>query len=138
MMHYMTTSNPRLTITLTPSLAACLRRLSEVTGSSQSRIISDLLEGSVPVFERIIETIELAKVASASIRGKLASDMQLAQSRIESQLGMVYDELDGVTDSLLDAAEVVKRRARRESTPMSNRGVSFFANPVNEVEKESQ
>lgn len=138
----MPTANPRLTITLEPAIAACLRRLSEVTGNSQSKLIAELLEGSVPVFERVIATIEAAKSASDEIRGKLASDMQGAQSRIETQMGLVLDEFDGATAPLLEA---VKRRARKgtgararsagrpatagPSTPMSNRGVRSTANP---------
>ena len=154
MMHHMPTANPRLTITLEPAIAACLRRLSEVTGNSQSKLIAELLEGSVPVFERVIATIEAAKSASDEIRGKLASDMQAAQSRVETQLGFALDEFDGATAPLLDAAEAVKRRARQgtgararsagrpatagPSTPMSNRGVRSTANPVKTPRRKPQ
>jgi len=146
MMHFMPTANPRLTITLEPAVSACLRRLSEVTGNSQSKLIAELLEGSVPVFQRVIATIEAAKLASDEIRGKLASDMQGAQSRIEAQVGIVFDEFDGATAPLLEAVNAVKRRARKgtgarargavraadsePSTPMSNRGVRSTANPI--------
>src|SRR5882672_5482786 len=145
MMHRMPTSNPRLTITLDPSISACLRRLSEVTGNSQSKLIAELLEGSVPVFERVIATIEAAKSASDEIRGKLAADMQAAQGRVEAQMGFALDEFDGAAAPLLEAVEAVKRRARKgtgararsavrpatsaPSTPMSNRGVRSTANP---------
>ena len=152
----MPTNNPRLTITLEPVVAACLRRLSEVTGNSQSKLIAELLEGSVPVFERVIATIEAAKSASAEIRGKLASDMESAQGRVEQQLGLVLEEFDTAAAPLLEGVEVVKRRARKadrgradgggttpvgapgggrkartatELTPLSNRGVRFTANP---------
>lgn len=142
MMHLMPTHNPRLTITLDPAIADCLRRLSEATGSSQSRLIAELLEGSVPVFERVIKTIELAKTASSEIRGKLASDMEEAQKRVESQMGFALDEFDSISKSL-EPSKTVKRRARKVArvtdaaapalaptgapgrfpTPMSNRGV---------------
>ena len=56
----MATKNPRLTITLQPSLAAQLRRLSELTGNSQSSLIAELLEGSGPVFDRMIKVMEAA------------------------------------------------------------------------------
>jgi hypothetical protein len=154
----MPTPNPRLTITLEPAVAACLRRLSEVTGNSQSKLIAELLEGSVPVFERVIATIEAAKTASAEIRGKVATDIDAAQSRIEAQLGFVMDEFDGATAPLLEGVEAVKRRARKgaerrtsaaapalaprpaaglggSATPPSNRGVRSTANPRQKVKK---
>ena len=59
-MHRMTTKNPRLTITLEPALAAQIKRMSELTGNSQSAIISELLDGSAPVFERVIKVLEAA------------------------------------------------------------------------------
>ena len=154
----MPTLNPRLTITLEPAVAASLRRLSEVTGNSQSKLIAELLEGSVPVFQRVIATIEAAKSASAEIRGRLADDMEKAQGRVEQQLGLVLDEFDGATAPLLEAVEEVKRRARKkqraapegpaqrlpalpgrrkvtEVTPPSNRGVRSTANPRQKAKK---
>lgn len=138
----MPTSNPRLTVTLEPAVAACLRRLSEVTGNSQSKLISELLDGSVPVFERVIATIEAAKAASSEIRGKLAEDMERAQGRVERQLGLVLDEFDSAAAPLLKGVETVARRSRKQPTrpryegaeaavvgagapvtPLSNRGV---------------
>lgn len=154
MMHRMPTANPRLTITLEPSVSACLRRLSEATGNSQSKLIAELLEGSVPVFERVIATIEAAKLASDEIRGKLATDMQSAQDRMEAQLGFVLNEFDDATAPLMEVVEVVKRRARKgtgararsavraapevPSTPMSNRGVRSTANPVKTPKRKPQ
>ncbi len=154
----MPTLNPRLTVTLEPAVAACLRRLSEVTGNSQSKLISELLEGSVPVFLRVIATIEAAKSASAEIRGKLAADMGAAQERVEQQLGFALGEFDAVSAPLLEEVEAVKRRARKGTgratasvsaapapapgaatravvTPLSNRGVRSTANPRKTAEK---
>lgn len=136
----MTAKNPRLSVTLQPSLAAQLRKLSELTGNSQSAIIGDLLEGSGPVFDRLIQVLEAAKTAKASMKGKLADDLEQAQGKMENALGIVMQGFDQLTGSLLDEAEAVTRRARRkapasaarvpsaelvaaQSTPISNRGV---------------
>ena len=59
----MPAKNPRLTITLQPVLAAQLRRLSELTGNSQSALIAELLEGSEPIFTRMIQVLEAAEQA---------------------------------------------------------------------------
>ena len=136
----MATKNPRLTITLQPSLAAQLRRLSELTGNSQSSLIAELLEGSGPVFDRMIKVMEAAKTAKEAMRGKIAGDIEAAQAKIEGALGIALEGFDSFTGSLLDEAEAVKRRARRKGaagvarapagelgaaapTPISNRGV---------------
>lgn len=136
----MPAKNPRLTITLQPSLAAQLRKLSELTGNSQSAIIGDLLDGTGPVFDRLIQVLEAAKTATESMKGKLADDMEHAQGKMENALGIVMEGFDQLTGSLLDEAESVTRRARRrrraseapaplaalslaQPTPISNRGV---------------
>ena len=132
----MPTKNPRLTITLQPSLAAQLRRLSELTGNSQSALIADLLSGSGPVFDRLIQVLEAAEAAKGAMKGRITGEMEVAQSKIEGAMGIVMENFDLFTGSLLDEAEAVGRRARQghakagrggrggtPPTPLSNRGV---------------
>ena len=70
------------------------------------------------------------------MKGKLVADMEEAQTKMEGALGLVLDGFDVYTESLLDEAEAVTRRARRgdaaqrlagadaaQPTPISNRGV---------------
>ena len=134
----MPAKNPRLTITLQPSLAAQLRKLSELTGNSQSALIGDLLAGSGPVFDRLIQVLEAAKTAKASMKGKITEDMQAAQAKVEGAFGMALEGFDQFTGSLLDEAEEVTRRSRGSAgaarshgpgaaapTPISNRGVRY-------------
>ena len=115
----MPAKNPRLTITLEPTLAAQILRMSELTGNSQSKIIGELLQGTSPVFERLIRVLEAAKSAKAAIKGKAAADVEAAQSRMEEMLGIVMDDFDNLTGSLLDEAEAVERRARK-TTPQAS------------------
>lgn len=137
----MTTKNPRLTITLQPVLAAQLRRISALTGNSQSALISELLEGSTPVFTRIIQVLEAAETAKQSLKGKLADDMEHVQGRMEKQFGLALGEFEDATAPLLATLETINRRGARTgtaaqprarpgaspgaSTPMSNRGVRY-------------
>ena len=92
------------------SLAAQLRKLSELTGNSQSGLIGELLEGSGPVFDRMIQVMEAAKTAKEAMRGRIAGDIEKAQSRVEEGLGMALEGFDQWTGSLLDEAEAVTRR----------------------------
>lgn len=132
--------NPRITITLEPSTAAQLRRMSALTGNSQSSMISELLAQSSPVFDRLIAVLEAAEVAKTAAREDAAEKLKAAQSKIENQLGLMLDWMDDSARPLIDHVEKVKRRARRRTavdecaarppaaggapaTPPSNRGV---------------
>lgn len=108
----MPTLNPRLTVTLEPSTAAQLRRMSELTGNSQSKIVSELLTQSAPVFDRLIAVLEAAASAQSAAKEETATRLERAQSKIEEQLGIVMDLFDDGARPLLDAAEKIHRRSR--------------------------
>jgi hypothetical protein len=115
----MPTPNPRITVTLTPELHAVMRRLSELTGGSQSSIVAELLTTSLPVFERVIRVMEAARSEHAEMVTGIAANLADAQSRIEAQLGLALDDFDGATLPLVKEAEKVARRSRRRlSTPV--------------------
>lgn len=114
----MPTKNPRLTLTLSPPLAAQLRRLSELTGNSQAGLISELLEGNTNVFARLIRLLEAAHEAKGSMVTQFVEDMNMAQSKIEKQFALSLEALDLATPEphtapLLEGVEQVKRRAGR-------------------------
>jgi len=142
----MPTVNPRITITLKPEVHAVLKRLSAATDNSQSAIVSELLESSVPVFERMVLVLEAAKAAQQGMAADLAQGLERAQSKIEAQLGLMLGEMDEAYRPILKQGETVQRRRRKAAatdtdalaaagsvgavggapgvpTPMSNRGV---------------
>ena len=145
----MPTKKPRLTITIQPSLAAQLKRLSQLTGNSQSSLISELLDGSSPVFDRMITVLAAAESAKASLRGHLASDMAQAQARVEKQFGLALDDFDQAAKPLLGELKAIERRGRNraklgalapartvpdaEPTPLSNRGVRSLTNTTKKI-----
>jgi len=146
-MHRMSTTKPRITITLEPVTALQLKRISELTGNSQSSMVSEVLEQAAPVFERLIKILEAAEAAKQSAEAAQQSVMiqsvghlELAQRRVERQLGLVLDDFDEASAPLLAELEEVQRRSRKSaakgprsgvvsqrsngaSTPLSNRGV---------------
>ena len=134
----MTTANPRITVTLQPEVHAVLRRLSQLTGSSQSAMVGELLMESLPVFERMAEVLNAAE--QLRLQGMKASDevkhaLARAQGRMETQLGLAMDDMDAGSMLLLKEAEKLQRRGaaagkrsaasapRSGATPISNRGV---------------
>lgn len=114
MMHLMPTKNPRLTMTLTPTIAAQLRRLSELTGNSQASLVSELLEGQEVVFARVIQSLEAAKLVKEEMKSSLRADLDRSQQVIEAQLGLVLKSLDNAAAPLLKEAEKIRRRKGRE------------------------
>jgi len=150
-MHCMSTIKPRITITLEPVTALQLKRISELTGNSQSSMVSEVLEQATPVFERLIKILEAAEAAKQSAEAAQQSLMiqsvghlELAQRRVERQLGLLLDDFDESSAPLLAELEEVKRRGAGSrsrtatgrqragavaggsgavSTPLSNRGV---------------
>jgi hypothetical protein len=135
----MPAANPRLSITLDPSVAAILRRLSQLTGNSQSALVGQLLTESAPIFERMAAVLEAAtrlKEQGDSIPKEMGAGLKRAQERMETQLGLLVDDMDVGLRPILDRAEKVQRRATkgdarsaaafggRQEPPMSNRGVT--------------
>lgn len=132
--------NPRITITLKPEVHAILRRLSALTGNSQSAMVADLLESSQPIFERmatVLEAAERLKAEGMQAPDSIRQSLDDAQSKLEGQLGLALDAMDEGTRPILQAAEKVARRAgrgvpargearpaRSAAAPMSNRGVT--------------
>ena len=132
--------NPRITITLTATTAAQLRSLSELTGNSQSALVSELLEANGETFARLITVLQAAEAAKLAMTEEAASGLRDAQAKLEQQLGLTLEAVDLATAPLIAEAEKVARRARkrdagdaasrrataarlRDPTPMSNRGV---------------
>lgn len=135
--------NPRITITLKPEVHAILKRLSALTGNSQSALVGELLESSAPVFERmatVLDAAEKLRAEGMQAPDEFRASLQQAQDKLESQLGLALGAIDEGTRPVLDAAEKVGRRAGRQgsarvagapgrperapATPMSNRGVT--------------
>jgi len=110
----MPTINPRISVTLSVPLSLVLKRLSELTGDSQSRLIGEILGESLPVFERMVHVLEAAERAKEAVRTTSSERLAAAQSQIEGQLGLVWTQFDELTGSVLADVENVERRSRRK------------------------
>lgn len=136
----MPTVNPRLTVTLTPAVAAVMKRMSELTGNSQSALVGELLEETRPIFERMVLVMQAAKDVKGKVKADLIASMEGVQTRLEKQLGLLEPLMREETDSFLELAEKVTRRGSSPTgdaprsvtaTPMSNRGVTPHAKRAN-------
>jgi hypothetical protein len=106
----MPTLNPRITITLTPAVATVLRELSKLAGNSQSAIVGELLETSLPVFERVVAALRAADTIQSSAKAEIAAGLDRAQAKLEGQLGLLLEDMDDGIRPLLEHAEKVHRR----------------------------
>lgn len=139
----MPTVNPRISVTLSQPLSACLRELSVLTGNSQSALVGELLSDSLPVFERMVQVLRAAHKAKAQgeeIRKEVGDSLREASERLHTQLGLSLDDYEASVEgaALLADVEAVPRRqapqraasqrhgaaAAADATPMSNRGVT--------------
>ena len=145
----MPASNPRITITLAPQVHAILRRLSELTGNSQSGLVGELLLESMPVFERMVQVLQAAeklKAEADASKASIGKGLVEAQGKLERQLGLALETWDAASKPIVDAAEQVDRRRGREartrrrstSTPMSNRGVTPQPNKPNQAKPKAK
>lgn len=134
----MPTFNPRITITLTPACAAVLRELSGLAGNSQSAIVGELLETSMPVLERVVIALRAASTIQASAKEEIAAGLHRAQQKLESQMGLMLGEMDELTRPMLEAAEKVTRRGagggavggKRSATAAEPRARKGLTTPV--------
>ncbi len=123
-----------------------LRRMSDLTGNSQSALVGELLEESQPVFERMVLVLQAAKDVKGKVRADIVASMEEIQQRLEKQLDLGLDAMDVSARPLLQAAEQIQRRGKAgtgeaakrtpvpdtsptaRTAPMSNRGVTPHAN----------
>ena len=90
----MATSKPRITITLSLRQHQVLRALSKTSGQSMSSVITELLETSLPVLERMAATFQAIKKAKDQERVRIAQTLDDAQSAFEPLAMAVVDQLD--------------------------------------------
>lgn len=135
-MHCMSTTKPRITITLEHVTALQLKRISELTGNSQSAMVSEVLQQAVPVFDRLIKVLEAAELAKQSavdarrsVKVQSIGNLDAAQRRIERQMGLVLDDFHDSTAPLLAELEEVQRRARK-GVPRAGKGAAHVAAPT--------
>ncbi len=106
----MPATNPRISITVVPSVDAVLSRLSSITGQSKSSFIAEILESSMPVFERLVVVLDAAQHAKDTLKSQTVRDMEVAETRLQELLGITMDIFDQSSAPILEEAERIKRR----------------------------
>jgi hypothetical protein len=129
----MPTINPRINVTLSPSLDLLVQRMAVHQRVSKSQVLRELLEAAEPALQRAVILMDAASKASGQVLSGLADRMTRDQDLAEQQAAAMLARLDSAHHDLVSQAEQIegrrpKRRAprsvpRSSDPPASNRGV---------------
>lgn len=117
----MPTKNPRLSVVLSPSLAATLAALSEETGESASSLVRSILDQTAPALGRMLELVRAAKAAKGQIGAGMVGAMDRVVDDLSDALAVAESRFERVTSDLVDQAEQVKGRRRSAETGAARR-----------------
>lgn len=113
LVQHMPTKNPRLSIVISPALAATLAELSEVTEQSSSSLVRGLLEQASPALRRMLELVRAAKAAQGQIGEGLAASMLRVVDDLADAVALADARQGRVLADLVEQAEAVPGRRRR-------------------------
>ncbi len=128
----MATTKPRITVTLTQRQYDVLRVISECGGQPMSAFISELLEQSLPVLERMGESFRKIKAAQDEQKKRIVEELDQAQAEVEPVLEQVLGQFDLFMAKIERAAGAAPDGSvatpaaapAAASTPVTNRGVT--------------
>lgn len=87
----MSTTKPRITVTLEPRTYEVLSRLSAVGGESMSALVGQFVEVSLPTLERLVVVLERAASAPEEARAGLAAAVKRAERTLLPALMQAQD-----------------------------------------------
>lgn len=119
----MPTINPRVQVTLSPSLDVLVQSLASHANSSKSQVLRELLEAAEPALRRAVALMDAASKVTQEVHTGFAQSLDHAQTRIEKSMHQAMSALDGMTGDLVSQAEAVKsRRPGRRAAPSATGG----------------
>jgi hypothetical protein len=125
--------NPRVQVTLSPSLDALLVRLATHQGSSKSQVLRELFEAAEPALHRVVALMDAAATAKDEVHTGLARSLDRAQDAIEDGLAIAIHRLDAAIpggDLVRQAEGVRGRRRRRGAVEQHGGGAALTPVPV--------
>jgi len=121
-MLHMPSKSPRLSVVLSPALAATLAAIAVETGESSSGLVRGILEQTAPALDQMLQLVRAAKAAKGQIGAGMASSMQRATDDLQDALAVGMSRADRLTADLVDQAEAVKGRRRPAGTGAARPG----------------
>jgi hypothetical protein len=109
----MPSKNPRLSVVLSPAVAATLAAISKETGDSASSLVRGLLDQTAPALERMLQLVRAAKAAKGQIGDGVRGSMDRVIDDLHDALAVADSRTGRVVSDLVSQAEAVKGRRRR-------------------------
>jgi hypothetical protein len=134
----MPTVNPRVQVTLSPSLFDLVGAMARAQRVSRSQVLRELLEAAEPALQRVVKMMDAAERAKGAVKAGFAEQLLRSQQVLEGELAAQLSLVDGVSTDLVTLAERIEgRRPGRPrgsadgaggapgagNPPASNRGV---------------
>lgn len=105
----MSTTKPRITITLEPDQHDVLRRLAYLQRTSMSKIVTEFLGEVTPILANVANALEAVQRASSDARAKFVRTAEVAEEELRPLAEFVRNQFD------MFAAEI--GRIEQEATP---------------------
>ena len=124
----MPTQNPRVNVTLSPSLDMLVTRLSVLERVSKSMVLRELLEAAQPALQAAVALMDAAEGAGVEARNRIANDMQ---KTIDAAAGVQHLALrvaaNNTRDIVAEAEAIRGRRPSRQSRVSGSAGAVSVA-----------
>jgi hypothetical protein len=122
----MPTQNPRVNVTLSPTIHGTVEKLAKLQRVSKSMVLRELLEASEPALAQVVAMMEAANEMSIEARASVARDLDETINRLEAKGREAMQLAAGVTSDLVAQAEAIsgRRPARTVSAARPGRSVA--------------
>lgn len=121
---HMPTLNPRINVTLSPSLDSLVRKLAEIQRVSKSSVLREFLEAVEPQLRQALALMEAAKGAKPNALRAVSDDMQTIVHGLEGAQAMAMAVAAGRTRDLVAEAEAIRGRRPARSSGSGRRSAA--------------
>jgi len=123
----MSTTKPRITLTLEPHAHEVLRRLSAAGGESMSAIVTGFLDMALPQLERLVVVMEQAKTMPEETKEAIRGSLVRAEAELLPSVMAVVDQADMF---VAEAHATIKAAGRGATEKRPGRTLSGLSTPV--------
>lgn len=106
----MPTDNPRVNVTLSPSLHTVVTKLAQLQRVSKASVLRELLETVEPMLVQTVALMEAAQQAQSETRTRLAKDLDTGIKEAEKAAAVALQRAANITRDLVAEAEAIKGR----------------------------
>lgn len=117
----MPTLNPRINVTLSPSLYGMVETLAKHQRVSRAMVLRELLEASEPALAQVVAMMDAAENMSKAAKARMLQDMEQTMVKLDNGKDQALALAAGITADLVAQAESIQGR-RPGPQPARNAG----------------